>query len=58
LKGFDADLAVISGRRSNLERMEALIARYGETPEAWLPHFCHPPERLAPATTSGDLSCH
>lgn len=51
LKGFDAELAVISGRRSNLERMQALIVRYGDSPEAWLPHFCQTPGTSNPATT-------
>jgi type IV secretion system protein VirB4 len=51
LKGFDDELQVISGRRSNLERMEALIARFGESPEAWLSHFCHGLGRPAPAAT-------
>ena len=41
LKGFDLELAVISGRRSNLERMHALIEHYGDAPQSWLPHFFH-----------------
>jgi len=39
LKGFDAELAVISGRRSEVERMHRLIARAGPKPEDWLPAF-------------------
>jgi type IV secretion system protein VirB4 len=42
LKGFDADLAVISGRASALERMHRLIEEHGEEPVAWLPAFCAP----------------
>jgi len=39
LKGFDAELAVISGRRTAVELVHQLIARFGAQPEAWLPHF-------------------
>jgi type IV secretion system protein VirB4 len=39
LAGMDDDLAVLSARTSNLELMDRLIARYGEDPEAWGPHF-------------------
>lgn len=46
LKGFDAELTVISGRASELERMHRLIERYGEDPAAWLPEF------LSPGSTS------
>ena len=46
LKGFDAELAVISGRASEVERMHRLIAQYGEDPAAWLPEF------LSPGSTS------
>ncbi len=42
LKGFDAELAVISGRASEVERMQRLIAQYGEDPAAWLPQFLSP----------------
>ena len=42
LKGFDAELAVISGRASELERMHRLIERYGPAPDAWLPEFLSP----------------
>jgi type IV secretion system protein VirB4 len=40
LKGFDAELAVISGRAKNVERMHQLIAEHGKDPSAWLPAFC------------------
>jgi type IV secretion system protein VirB4 len=39
LKGFDAELAVISGRRSALDVVHQLISRHGEDPRAWLPPF-------------------
>jgi type IV secretion system protein VirB4 len=39
LKGFDAELAVISGRRSEVERMHRLIAQAGPDPADWLPSF-------------------
>lgn len=39
LKGFDAELAVISGRKSSVERLHSLIAELGEAPEQWLPAF-------------------
>ena len=40
LKGFDGELAVISGRATNVELLNRLIAERGEAPEAWLPAFC------------------
>jgi type IV secretion system protein VirB4 len=39
LKGFDAELAVISGRASTVERMRHLIDEHGPDPVAWLPAF-------------------
>ena len=39
LKGFDAELAVISGRASAVERMHRLIAERGAGASAWLPAF-------------------
>jgi type IV secretion system protein VirB4 len=39
LKGFVDELAVISGRRGQIERMQALIAATGEDPDHWLPLF-------------------
>jgi type IV secretion system protein VirB4 len=45
LKGFDAELAVISGRRSAVDAMHELIARHGPHPQAWLPGFY---ERVLP----------
>jgi len=42
LKGFNAELAVISGRASEVERMHRLIAEHGSDPALWLPSFCQP----------------
>jgi type IV secretion system protein VirB4 len=39
LKGFDAELAVISGRRSAVDVMNDVIARRGSEPRHWLPLF-------------------
>jgi type IV secretion system protein VirB4 len=39
LKGFDAELAVISGRASEVARMNRLMAETGPDPLAWLPGF-------------------
>ena len=37
LKGFDAELAVISGRAGEVARMNELISTHGPDPAAWLP---------------------
>jgi type IV secretion system protein VirB4 len=39
LKGFDGELAVISGRASEVARMNRLMAESGPDPPAWLPGF-------------------
>ena len=39
LKGFDAELAVISGRASAVTRMHQIIAEVGSDPAQWLPRF-------------------
>ncbi len=39
LKGFDAELGVISGRTSGVERMQRLMAELGPDPGQWLPVF-------------------
>jgi type IV secretion system protein VirB4 len=39
LKGFDAELAVISGRRSSVDLVDQLVTRFGADPHAWLPAF-------------------
>ena len=39
LKGFDAQLAVISGRASEVARLHTILAETGPEPAAWLPLF-------------------
>ena len=39
LQHFDAELAVISGRTSHIERMQRLIDAHGDAPADWLPLF-------------------
>jgi type IV secretion system protein VirB4 len=39
LKGFDAELAVISGRRNTVERMHQIMRTVGSDPAQWLPIF-------------------
>jgi type IV secretory pathway VirB4 component len=39
LKGFDAELAVISGRTGELRRMHRIMSETGPDPTAWLPKF-------------------
>ena len=39
LKGFDGELAVISGRAGQLKRMRQIIAATGPDPDSWLPQF-------------------
>jgi type IV secretion system protein VirB4 len=39
LKGFDAELAVISGRAGEVKRMHRIMAESGPDPAAWLPQF-------------------
>jgi type IV secretion system protein VirB4 len=39
LKGFHAQLAVISGRASSVERLHQIIAEVGPDPALWLPRF-------------------
>lgn len=52
LKGFDRELAVISGRASGLERMRRLVASRGSDPGRWLPEFMN--EESAPAPARND----
>ncbi len=42
LKGFDAELSVISGRANEIERMGRIIAKRGDDPADWLPQFMNP----------------
>jgi type IV secretion system protein VirB4 len=39
LKGYDAELAVISGRAASVKRMYQIMAGSGPDPSAWLPQF-------------------
>jgi type IV secretion system protein VirB4 len=39
LKGYDAELAVISGRAGEVKRMHQIMAGTGPDPAAWLPRF-------------------
>ena len=39
LRGFEAELAVISGRAQHVERMKQLIAAHGADAAQWLPIF-------------------
>jgi type IV secretion system protein VirB4 len=39
LKGFDGELAVISGRAAEVARMHEIIVEVGADPAAWLPRF-------------------
>ncbi len=43
LRNFEAELAVISGRASEVERMHRIIAQRGAEPAQWLPHFMKEP---------------
>jgi type IV secretion system protein VirB4 len=40
LKGFEAELAVISGRATTVEWLQQLMAELGPNPDAWLSTFC------------------
>ena len=42
LKGFDAELAVISGRAGEVERMHRIMSATGPDPSVWLPQFMAP----------------
>jgi type IV secretion system protein VirB4 len=39
LKGFDAELTVISGRAIEIERLHRIMAEVGDDPDQWLPIF-------------------
>jgi type IV secretion system protein VirB4 len=39
LKGFESELAVISGRARHVERMQRLMDEHGPEPARWLPLF-------------------
>jgi len=52
LKGFDAELAVISGRTREVERMHRIIDEVGDDPSKWLPLFEAAKQSQCEATTS------
>ena len=43
LKGFDQELAVISGRATSLERLYSIMDQVGTDPKDWLPRFVQQP---------------
>lgn len=45
LKGFDPELAVISGRRNSVEQMHQIMRNVGTEPSQWLPVFMKKFER-------------
>jgi type IV secretion system protein VirB4 len=42
LQGFDGELAVISGRASQVERMYQIMQEHGTAPDEWVPIFMRP----------------
>jgi type IV secretion system protein VirB4 len=56
LKGFDAELAVISGRRSALDVVHQLIERHGADPGQWLPRFYERVSGAAASPSSQEVS--
>lgn len=42
LQGFDGELAVISGRASQVERMYQIMQEHGTAPDEWVPLFMRP----------------
>jgi type IV secretion system protein VirB4 len=52
LRGFEDELAVISGRAANVALMHRLIDALGPDPAAWLPPFCDAIARRAAAGSS------
>ncbi len=62
LRGFDAELSVISGRTANVELMRRAIAENGALPADWLPVFqeavvaaAKKPGGKAPATRDAEV---
>jgi type IV secretion system protein VirB4 len=56
LKGFDAELSVISGRASEVARLHQILARVGPQPNQWLPLFMSRDSRLPEASTPASVS--
>jgi type IV secretion system protein VirB4 len=55
LRGFSAELAVISGRISEIERMHRLIVDHGPDPARWLPEFTSAFDDRQTSTTPSKL---
>ncbi len=45
LRGFTAELAVISARRDSVDRLHRLLERWGSDPSMWLPRFMNGDEQ-------------
>jgi type IV secretion system protein VirB4 len=56
LKGFQAELNIISGRNAEVERLHAIMARSGEDPIDWLPLFLREHGVVGVAATAGAVS--
>ncbi len=39
LRGFDDEIAILSGTTKNVELLETIMSEVGESPEKWLPLF-------------------
>jgi type IV secretion system protein VirB4 len=60
LKGFDAELRIISGRTQEVQRMHQIIAASGGAPDDWLPRFLRDHDLLpmiSSAQTEESRSC-
>jgi type IV secretion system protein VirB4 len=58
LKGFERELAVISGRATTVEIMQRMIAVHGSSPDSWLPPFYEAaagPQTTAPTPSATHL---
>jgi type IV secretion system protein VirB4 len=51
LKGFEGELSVISGRSTQISRMQNIIAKAGADPKVWLPEFLNQPDRRNPCVS-------
>jgi type IV secretion system protein VirB4 len=56
LKGFDAELSVISGRASEVARLHQILARVGPQPHQWLPLFMSRDSSLPETSTPASVS--
>jgi type IV secretion system protein VirB4 len=53
LRGFEQELAVMSGRAANVALLHRLTDELGPEPEAWLPRFCEMAVSGATASATG-----